>query len=257
MLAVAFASNSNTQSTRCSRAIGPATRAVLRHVADEKDGDAGLLGHTHEAGGASRTCATEPAAEPRARGRALHRVDHADLRPLALQRRADPPARSRPPSRSQAAPPSRSSAQVNRAADSSADTTGRGRAARIGRAPSEQGRLAEPGSPPTGRATPGRAAAEHAVELRNAGGKTLDSSASTSARRGKGRAAAAGARRSAGRLDERSEVAAGRAFAGSAAGGVAALGANVEVERCLGHTASLGGGPDGRGTSARRPQSCD
>jgi hypothetical protein len=58
-------------------------------MADEEDGDAALLRHPQQAPGGLGTCATSPArrrARPRKR---LHRVDHADIRTLALERGAD------------------------------------------------------------------------------------------------------------------------------------------------------------------------
>ena len=64
--------------------------AVLRHVADEEDRDAVLLRDAQEARG--RLAHLRDRARRRAelrRVERLHRVDHADLGPLALERRAD------------------------------------------------------------------------------------------------------------------------------------------------------------------------
>ena len=64
--------------------------AVLRHVADEEERDAGLLGDAQKAGGrlAHLSDRAGRGAEL-ARVERLHRVDDADVGPLALERRAD------------------------------------------------------------------------------------------------------------------------------------------------------------------------
>ena len=68
----------------------PGDRAVLRHVADEERGDAGLLRDAQQP--RRRLAHLRDRARRRAdllRPERLHRVDHADGRPLALERRAD------------------------------------------------------------------------------------------------------------------------------------------------------------------------
>ena len=68
----------------------PGDRAVLRHVADEERGDAVLLRDAQQA--ARRLAHLRDRAGRRAdllRPERLHRVDHADGRPLALERLAD------------------------------------------------------------------------------------------------------------------------------------------------------------------------
>ena len=68
----------------------PGDRAVFGHVADQKRGDVRLLGDAQE----SRSRLANLGDRPRRRaelGRIerLHRVDHANVRPLPLERRAD------------------------------------------------------------------------------------------------------------------------------------------------------------------------
>ncbi len=65
-------------------------RAVLRHVADEEDGDAVLLRDAQQASGGLAHLGDRAGRRAElGRVERLHRVDHADVGPLALERRAD------------------------------------------------------------------------------------------------------------------------------------------------------------------------
>ena len=146
--------------------------AVLRHVADEEDGDAVLLRDAQEprCGFAHLRHRAGGRAELR-RVERLHRVDHADVRPLALERRADrlELGLGEHGDRLGAAEPGRAELHLRRrllAGDEQRLPVGAHRAQRH----QQQRRLADAGLAADQHERRGNEpAAEHAVELRHAG----------------------------------------------------------------------------------------
>ena len=171
-------------------------RAVLRDVADEERRDARAPSPTRRSrAAASRTCATEPGAEPMLGGvERLHGVDHADRRAARARasrrrRRARSPRGSRPPRRRRAAP----RAGLTCATDSSPVTSSTRRSRLIARSADRSSvDFPTPGSPPTRTSEAGtrpppstRSSSPTPVGIRAV------SSASTSTSRSGGRAAEA------------------------------------------------------------------
>ena len=91
----------------------PGDRAVLRHMPDEDSRDAGSFATRISRAAASRTCATDPGPSRLAGVERLHRVDHADVGPLVLERRADDVEIGLGQNLDQSAPPSRVGAQLH------------------------------------------------------------------------------------------------------------------------------------------------
>ena len=227
-------------------------RAVLGHVPDEQHGDAVLLADPEQARGRLAHLSDRAGrGADVARPEGLHRVDHADVGPLALERRADRLERGLREDLDPAAPPSRSARSFTCAADSSPVTSSARRSREIdASAISSRVDLPTPGSPPTRTSDAGTMpAAQDPVELGQAGG---DARRPPRSRLRRGGAASGRFRSSRGQpapgrkrfLDERPERAAARALAEPARGGLTALGAR-ELDGRLRHRAILGTRSDG------------
>ena len=220
---------------------------VLRHVADEEDGDSRLLGDAQEPRG--RLAHLSDGARRRAelgRVERLDRVDHADVGPRAIERRADGLELGLGKNLDRAAPPRRSARSFTCAADSSPVTSSARRSADMRAAPSGAASTCRRRARRRrARATPVRAHRRGHGRARGRRSGYARSAASTSTRRSSGRAAATGRRvgwhapRRASRRCRR------RAFAEPACRRVAALGAGIE-NGCLGlgHVSSLGTASD-------------
>ena len=225
----------------------PRHGSVLRHVADEDRGDAELLGHAKQparrlanlAHGAGRGAEV-------LRVERLHRVDHADVRALPLERRADGVELGLREDLDAvgAAEPRRAElhlcGRLLAGDEERPAPRGRDRAERR----EEQRRLADARlAADQDEAGGNEPAAEDAVELRHAGRDPLrllrrdvDELQQGSRRRPR--------RRGRSLLDERAEGVAAGALAEPAARGVAALGTRV-LDCGLGHAATVAAPVDG------------